>query len=173
MFFSPKNLLALEVTPFSQELEFWSTCGQFIMIPSSGTNQTSSTQVQHHQAQAEISPSQVQRTRLPSFLPCLLRSLYGHPRPASHPLLLPAIWGRTPSLCWRIIGQTGTLPLPVIAVTENEFHATKRCSAAQFTGTAWRRVTAAAFQCCCTATRKCWKGRLKNRSRNLIKIKSK
>lgn len=98
--------------------------------------------------------SEVHLTRLPSFLLYLFRSLYGQPRPASHPLLLPAIWGRTSGLCWRIIGQTGTLPLPVIAVTANEFQDTKRCSAAQFTGTPWSRVTATAFQCCCTTTRK-------------------
>lgn len=104
------------------------------------------------------------------FVSYLFRSLYWQPGPACHPVLLPAIWGRTSSLCWRVIGQTGTLPLPIFAVTADEFQAAQRRSAAQFTGTAWRRATATAFQCCCPATRGHWQKlgiRLKNRSWNL------
>lgn len=101
----------------------------------------------------------------------LIRSLYWQARPAGHPLLLPAIWGGTSSLCRRILGQTGALPLLVIAVTANEFQAAQRCPAAQFTGSTWRRAPATAFQCCCTAPRKHWPDlviRLKNRSWLLI-----
>lgn len=59
------SLPVLEVTLFSQGLAFWSTCGQFITIPSTGTNPTYSTQVQHHQLHAEIKLSEVHLDRLP------------------------------------------------------------------------------------------------------------
>ena len=80
--------------------------------------------------------------RTTSMFSCLRRSFPWRPGPAGHTILLPAVWGGTSGVRWRIVGQTGAVSLLGLAASADEFQAAGQGGSAKPAGAAGCGFTA-------------------------------